>query len=85
MKINLTHLRERSTFGGWIKFAVFDAKFTTGTNANNATLLAKLTVKVRAFSLKVDQSALAFSQAGRNRFYGDGNLVDFLSRNGILR
>ena len=83
MKINLAHLREKSTSGGWIDFAVFDAKATTGTNADNATLLAELTAKARASGLKVDQSALAFRQAGRNQFYGDKNLVDYLSRNGI--
>ena len=26
MKINLAHIREHSTSGGWIDFAVFDAK-----------------------------------------------------------
>ena len=32
MKINLAHLRERSTDGGWIDFVVFDAKSTIGDN-----------------------------------------------------
>ena len=85
MKIDLAHLRERSTSGGWIDFAVFNAKSTTGTNSDNAELLAELTAKARASGLKVDQSALAFKQAGKNHFYGDKKLVDYLSRNGIPR
>lgn len=85
MKINLAHLRERSTSGGWIDFAVFDAKSTSGTNSDNADLLSELTAKARESGLKIDQSALAFSQSGRTRFYGDKNLVDYLSRNGVPR
>jgi len=85
MKIDLAHLREKSTSGGWIDFAVFDAKSTTGTNSDNADLLAQLTANARASGLKVDQSALAFKQTGKIKFYGDKNLVDYLSRNGIPR
>jgi len=83
MKINLAHIREKSTSGGCIDFAVFDAKSTTGTNSDNADLLAQLTAKARASGLKVDQSALAFKQTGKIKFYGDKNLVGYLSRNGI--
>ena len=82
MKINLAHLRERSTSGGWINFAVFDAKPISG-DSGNATLLAQLTARARASGLKVDQSALAYSQNGRIRFYGTKTLVDYLSRSGI--
>jgi len=85
MKINLAHIREKSTSGGWIDFAVFDAKSTSGTNSDNAVLLADLTAKARTSGLKIDQSALAFKQAGQIRFYGDKNLVDYLSRNGVPR
>jgi len=85
MKINLAHLRERFTFGGWINFAVFDAKSSSGTNADNSALLAELTAKARVSGLKIDQSALAYKQAGKNRFYGDKNLVDYLSHYGVPR
>jgi len=84
MKINFAHLRERSTSGGWINFVVFDAKSTSG-DSGNAVLLAQLTARVRALGLSVDQSALAYSQNGRIRFYGIGSLVDYLSRSGIPR
>lgn len=83
MKINLAHIREQSTSGGWIDFAVFDAKSTSGGDSGKATLLSQLTVKARASGLKIDQSALAYSENGRIQFYGTKNLVDYLSRSGL--
>ena len=80
MKINMAHLRERSTTGGWINFAVFTAKSTTG---DNAGLLHQLTMVARANGLQVDQSALAFQSGGRIQFYGDKNLVSYLSKGWI--
>ncbi len=65
MKINLAHLRERSTSGGSINFVVFDARSRSGTNADNDSLLAQLTASARASGLKVDQSALAFNQGNQ--------------------
>lgn len=85
MKINLAHLRERSTSGGWINFAVFDARSTSGSAGDNADLLAQLTAAARASGLKVDQSALAFSQNGRVQFYGDKPLVKYLANAGVPR
>jgi hypothetical protein len=83
MQINLAHLREQSTSGGWINFAIFEAKSISGTNSGNDTLLFQLTNKARAAGLKVDQSALAFMQNGRVQFYGDKNLVSYLSNSGV--
>lgn len=80
MKINMAHLRERAAGGGWINFAVFDAKSTTGSDSDNADLLHQLTVKAGAHGLKIDQSALAFSQNGRIMFYGSKHLVEYLSK-----
>ena len=77
MKIKMAHLRERSTTGGWINFAVFDAKSTSG---DNASLLRQLTMAARANGLQVDQSALAFESGRRIQFYGDKNLVSYLSK-----
>jgi len=79
MRINMAHLRERSTSGGWINFAVFDARSNSGSNEDNSVLLHQLTAKARASGLQVDQSALAYSQNGDIRFYGSKNLVDYLS------
>lgn len=85
MKISLAHIRERSTSGGYIDFAVFDAKATSVGDAGNATLLAQLTNRARALGLKIDQSALAYSYNGRNRFFGTKNLVDYLSNSDLPR
>lgn len=83
MKINLAHVRERSTSGGWINFAVFEAKSTSNTDSANAGVLAQLTAKARHAGLKIDQSALAFVENGRIKFYGSKNLVEYLSRGGL--
>ncbi|MBF5039893.1 hypothetical protein INP77_10365 [Methylophilus sp. 13] len=82
MRVNFAHLREHSTSGGWVNFAVFDAKSVSG-DSGNSQLLAQLTAQVRAQGLRVDQSALAFTQNGRVRFYGTDTLVKYLSRVGI--
>lgn len=82
MKVNFAHLRERAQAGGWINFAVFDARSSSGTSADNSKLLAQLTVRARA-TLRVDQAALAFTNAGRLQFFGSPPLVEYLSRSGL--
>lgn len=82
MKISMAHLRERSTSGGWINFAVFDAHSTSG---DNDELLHRLTLAARGSGLKVDQSALAYRSAGRVQFYGSKNLVSHLAKCGVPR
>lgn len=82
MKVNMAHLRERSTSGGWINFAVFDAKSTTG---DNDGLLYQLTQAARAAGLQVDQSALAYKSGNRIQFYGDKNLVSYLAKGWVPR
>lgn len=79
MKINLAHIRERSTTGSWINFVVFDAKSTT----NNTQLLSQLTASARASGLKVDQSAIAYTEHNRLKFFGSKNLVQYLSKRGL--
>ncbi|MCQ8181128.1 hypothetical protein NP603_08410 [Methylomonas sp. SURF-1] len=85
MKINMAHLRERAASGGWIDFAIFDARSNSGSDSDNNTLLNQLTVKARLAGLNVDQSALAYNQNGRIKFYGSKNLVDYLSHGGVPR
>ncbi|BAP41121.1 putative uncharacterized protein [Pseudomonas sp. StFLB209] len=82
MKINMAHLREPALNGGWIDFAVFDAKATDG---DNNTLLHQLTLAVREMGFKVDQSALAYRYGNRVRFFGTPSLVNHLSKTGRLR
>ncbi|MGE0673264.1 MAG: hypothetical protein AB7O64_09425 [Methylibium sp.] len=85
MRINLAHLRERAASGGWVNFAVFDARSSSGSREDNARLLAQLTARARASNLRVEQSALAFTSGGRQQYFGSPPLVDFLSQNGIPR
>lgn len=83
MKINLAHVRERSTTGGSIDFAVFGAKSSSESDSGNDILLSQLTDKARASGLKIDQSALAYDKNGVTRFYGPKGLVDYLSSHGL--
>ena len=85
MKINLAHLRERSTSGGFIDFAVFEAKSTSGTESSNRQVLSELTAKARASGLKIDQSPLAYKTGNRTKYFGDKHLVAYLSKNGVFR
>jgi len=85
MLINYAHLRERSTSGDWIDFAVFEARSTSGTDSANAEVLVQLTASARAAGQKIDQSALAFQEHGRIKFYGDSKLVEYLSKTGVPR
>lgn len=83
MKVNIAHLRERASRGGWINFAVFDAQSSSGTHEDNSRLLAQLTAKTRSANLQVDQSALAFMSGGRVQFFGSPPLVEYLSKSGL--
>lgn len=83
MKVNLAHLRERARSGGWVNFAVFDARSSSGTRNDNAQILAQLTAKARNANLQVDQSALAFMSGGHVQFFGSPPLVEYLSLNGL--
>jgi len=80
MQINFAHLKERSTNGGYINFAVFQADAKSNSSTARASVLADLTERARRSGLKVDQSALAFTENGRIKFYGSNNLVNYLSR-----
>lgn len=83
MRVNLAHLRERARSGGWINFAVFEARSSSGTDDDNTRLLAQLTAKAKSANLRVDQSALAFMSGNRIHFFGNPPLVEYLSENGL--
>lgn len=80
MKINFAHLRERATNGGDVNFAVFEARANSNSDTARAEVLADLTARAKNSGLRVDQSALAFAENGRIKFYGTKTLVDYLSR-----
>lgn len=83
MRVNVAHLRERGRSGGWINFAVFDARSSSGTREDNLHLLAQLTARARSANLRVDQSVLAYRSGGHIEFFGSPPLVDYLSKAGI--
>lgn len=85
MRINFAHLRERSTNGGDINFIVFEANAANGSDCGRSEVLEDLTMRARRQGLRVDQSALAYRESGRIRFYGSSNLVEYLSRRGVPR
>lgn len=85
MKINFAHIRHPSTSGGNIDFAVFEARASSNTATGNQTILNQLTVAARSAGHKIDQPAIAFSENGRLKFFGDKNLIDFLSKSGLPR
>lgn len=82
MQINLAHIKARSTSGGSINYAVFDARSLSGSSSDNEQLLAQLTARARSAGLRVDQSALAYSHNGRVQFFGSRHLVDHLAHQG---
>ena len=83
MQINFAHLRAPARNGGDINFAVFEARANSSTDAARSSVLADLTMRARSSGLRVDQSALAFNENGRIKFYGSRNLVDYLSKSWI--
>ena len=80
MKIKVAHLRTQG-----IDFAVFDADARSKSNRDRANLLAELTYKAQNNGLKIDKSALAYSDCGRLSFYGTEDLVNYLSKNSITK
>jgi hypothetical protein len=85
MRVNFAHIRERSTTGGWIDFAVFDANSTDRTDRGRAEVLRDLTVMARASGYKVDKSALVYDENGQLKSYGASDIVEYLSDSGIPR
>lgn len=83
MKVNLAHLREHGRSGGWINFAVFDARSSSGTRDDNSRLLMQLTAQARLANLRIDQSALAYRSGGQVQFFGSPPLVEYLSKAGV--
>jgi hypothetical protein len=72
----LAHLRIQG-----LNCAIFGADAADHANGNRSRLLAELTAGARRLGLAVDKRALAFSFGGRTQFYGDPDLVGFLSNN----
>lgn len=78
MKIQMAHLRKQG-----ISFAVFAADAPSRQHIDRSSLLADLTRRARASGLRVDKSALAYSEGGRTRYYGTPDLIWYLASNGV--
>jgi hypothetical protein len=83
MRIEFAHLRERSTTGGWIDFAVFNANANSHRDTDRNRLLHQLTVSARRSGLKIDKAALAYEENGDVMFYGAQDIVSYLSDLGV--
>lgn len=83
MTIEFAHLREMSTVGRYVDFAVFDAKPHNNTPAARNALLLQLTVAARRAGRKVDASALVFEENGEIMAWGDRFAVDYVSKVGV--
>lgn len=83
MRINFSHYRDKSTTGGCIDYAVFEARSQTGSESDNDTLLLSLTIKARNLGYKIDKSALAYLENGELIFFGDSDLVNYLKMNAL--
>ena len=83
MQINFAHLRAPASNGGDINFAVFEARANSNTDVARSSVLEDLTARARNSGLRVDQSALAFNENGRIKFFGSKYLVDYLSHRGV--
>lgn len=80
MQINFAHLQHQG-----INFVVFAADARARTAEARSEFLAALTDRARRLGLRVDKSALAYRNGGRNEFWGTRDLVQFLANNGVPR
>ena len=76
MKVPLAHVGIQG-----IDCAVFGADARIPTTQARSDLLARLAMRARASGLAVAKRALAFRQGGRLTFFGDDDLVRYLSNN----
>jgi hypothetical protein len=83
MKINMAHLRQETSNGDFMDFAIFDARSESGIEADNLTLLNELSENARKNNFKVDQAVLVFKIDDEIRFYGSTVLAKYLSKVGF--
>ena len=80
MQINVAHVNIQGQ-----NCLICEANAKDHTDSTRSTLLAQLTAAARAQNLRVEKSALAFSEHGRLQFYGSRDLVGFLANNSLPR
>lgn len=80
MRVEMAHLRTQG-----MSFAVFAADANDHASAGRQGLLGWLVAKARGNNLRVDKAALVFHEAGRSRYFGTPDLVQYLSSSGVGR
>jgi hypothetical protein len=78
MRIEMAHLRDQG-----ISFAIFAADAANHTDSARKVLLSQLVARARGNRLRVDKAALAYQEAGRTRFFGTPDLVEYLASRGV--
>jgi hypothetical protein len=78
MRINFAHINIHG-----LNVAVFDAKPTVDSDAARGQLLNDLANRARRLNLRVEKAALAYEEFGRIKFYGNIDLVNYLSNAGL--
>ena len=79
MDIDFAHVRIGSA-----SVAIFDADAQDRTHHGRQQVLADLTARARMNKLRVDRSVLVFTQNGRQMYFGDPDLVRYLSQSSIV-
>ncbi|CAM3556000.1 hypothetical protein [Deinococcus frigens] len=80
MQINIAHINIQGQ-----SCLICDAESTGHNDSARSVLLTQLVAAARAQNLRVDKSALAFTEYGRQKFCGSTDLVGFLVNNGLPR
>lgn len=83
MRVEFAHLRERSTTGQVVDFAVFDAKPNNNTPSGRNALLTQLTFAAQRAGRKVDAAALVYEEHGQIKSWGHPFVLDYLSKVGV--
>lgn len=83
MRIEFAHLRELSTTGRYVDFAVFHAKANSDTDSARSAWLTRLTLAARSMGRKVDVAALVYDEHGEIKTWGHPFVVDYLSKVGV--
>lgn len=83
MKIEFAHLREQSTTGRMVDFAVFHGKPIHNTPSGRDALLTQLTSAARRTGRKIDVASLVYEEKGEIRTWGHPFVIDFLSKVGV--
>lgn len=85
MRIEFAHLRERSTSGQYVDFAVFYSKADSNTASAKDAWLARLISAANNSGRKVEVGALVYEEHGQVKSWGHQFVLDYLSKKGAPR